>query len=119
MLENQGVALNVGQLVGHGTIRMAVMGLEERRATAKELEQMKKLVAQSMEDGAFGLSSGLVYPPGCYSDTEELVELCKVAAPYGGIYTSHIRGERETIVQALREAIEIGERAGLPVGGIS
>jgi len=111
--------LNVGQLVGHGTIRMAVMGLEERRATAKELEQMKKLVAQSMEDGAFGLSSGLVYPPGYYSDTEELVELCKVAAPYGGIYTSHIRGERETIVQALREAIEIGERAGLPVGGIS
>jgi N-acyl-D-amino-acid deacylase len=115
VLETQGVALNVGQLVGHGTIRMAVMGLEARKTNVQELEVMKSLVAQSMEDGALGLSSGLVYPPGCYSDTEELVALCKVVARYGGIYTSHIRGERETIVEALKEAIEIGERAGLPV----
>lgn len=115
VLETQGIALNVGQLVGHGTIRMAVVGFEARKITAKELEEMKKLVAQSMEDGALGLSSGLVYPPGCYSDTEELVALCKVVAGYGGIYTSHTRGERETIVEALKEAIEIGERAGLPV----
>jgi N-acyl-D-amino-acid deacylase len=114
-VEKQGVALNVASLVGHGTVRIAVMEVDKRSPTAKELEKMKRLVAQSMEGGAFGMSTGLVYLPGCYADTSELIELCKVVAKYGGIYTSHIRGERETIVEALKEAIEIGEKAGVPV----
>jgi len=115
ILQNHGIALNIAQLVGHGTVRSAVMGLEKRACRREELEKMKALVSSSMEEGAFGLSSGLVYPPGCYSDTEELIELAKVVAKYGGIYTSHIRGEREGIVEAIKEAIKIGEEAGLPV----
>ena len=114
-LEKQGVALNVAPLVGHGTVRMAVMGVDSRPPTVEEFEKMKDLIAQSMEDGAFGMSTGLVYLPGCYADTSELIELCKVVARHGGIYASHIRGERETIVEALKEAIEIGENAGVPV----
>jgi N-acyl-D-amino-acid deacylase len=114
-LENQGVSMNVASFVGHGTVRTAVLGVENRKPTAKELKAMKTLVAESMKEGAFGLSSGLVYLPGCFAETEELIELCKVVAKYGGIYTSHTRGERETIVQALKEAIEIGEKAGVPV----
>jgi len=114
-MEKQGVALNVAPLVGHGTVRMAVMGVDNRPPTLKEMEKMKDLVAQSMEDGAFGMSTGLVYLPGCFADTSELIELCRVVARYRGIYTSHTRGERETIVEALKEAIEIGEKAGVPV----
>ncbi|MEM3699401.1 MAG: D-aminoacylase [Candidatus Bathyarchaeia archaeon] len=111
----RGISTNVASLVGHGTVRTAVIGAENRQPTEKELEEMKNLVAESMEAGAFGLSSGLVYPPGCFAETRELIELCKVVARYGGFYTSHIRGERETIVDALKEAIEIGEQAGVPV----
>jgi N-acyl-D-amino-acid deacylase len=110
-----GIAVNVASFVGHGTVRTAIMGVENRRPTRKEMEEMKTLVAESMEAGAFGLSSGLVYLPGCFAETSELIELCKVVANYGGLYTSHIRGERETIVDALKETIEIGERAGVPV----
>ncbi len=110
-----GISVNVASFVGHGTVRTAIMGVNDRRPTRKEMEKMKTLVAESMEAGAFGLSSGLVYLPGCFAETSELIELCKVVANYGGLYTSHIRGERETIVDALKEAIEIGERAGVPV----
>jgi len=114
-LEKQGVSLNVASLVGHGTVRTAVMGVENRSPTSAEMKEMKALVAESMEDGAFGLSSGLVYLPGCYAKTAELIELCRVVAEYDGFYASHTRGERETIVKALKEAIEIGEKAGVPV----
>ncbi len=114
-LEEQGVSLNVASFVGHGTVRTAVIGVENRSPTTREMKEMKTLVAQSMKDGAFGLSSGLVYLPGCFARTSELIELCSVIADYGGLYTSHIRGERETIVEALKEAIEIGEKAGVPV----
>jgi len=114
-LEENGVSLNVASLVGHGTVRTAVIGVENRAPTSKELRKMKHLVAQSMEDGAFGLSSGLVYLPGCFAKTSELIELCKVVAKYGGFYASHTRGERETVVDALKEAIEIGMRAKLPI----
>jgi N-acyl-D-amino-acid deacylase len=110
-----GVSVNVASFVGHGTIRIAVMGMDNREPNKEELEEMKRLVAESMEAGAFGLSSGLVYLPGCFAKTQELIELCKVVATYGGIYTSHIRGERETILDALKEAIEIGEKANIPV----
>ena len=113
--EKKGTAINVASLVGHGTVRTAVLGVENREPTSQEMRSMKTLVGESMEEGAFGLSSGLVYLPGCFAKTGELVELCKVVAEYRGFYASHIRGERETIVEALQEAIEIGERAGVPV----
>jgi N-acyl-D-amino-acid deacylase len=110
-----GIAVNVASLVGHGTVRKCVMDLEERAPSRGELEEMKGLVDAAMREGAFGMSTGLVYPPGRYADTEELVELCRVVAGHGGFYASHIRGERETMLEALGEAIEIGERAGVAV----
>jgi len=115
LLERRGIALNVAALVGHGTVRMCVMGMENRPPTKEELKEMRDLVSEAIEAGAFGMSSGLVYPPGRYASTDELIELCKVVASYNGIYASHIRGERETIVEAVKEAIEIGRRSGVSV----
>ncbi len=112
-IEDQGTAVNIVGLVGHGTIRIAVMGVDSQPPSSKELEEMKELVASAMADGAFGMSSGLVYLPGSFATTDELVELCKVVARQGGLYTSHIRGERETIVDALKEAIAIAKRSGV------
>jgi N-acyl-D-amino-acid deacylase len=111
----EGVALNVAALVGHGTVRQCVMDMEERAPTGGELGDMQSLVAEAMEEGAFGLSSGLVYPPGRYADTAELVELCREVSRFGGIYASHIRGERETLLEAVEEALRIGEEAGVSV----
>ena len=114
-LEQQGVAVNVVPLVGHVTLRATAVGFDHRLPTAEELAAMKKWVRESMEAGAFGFSSGLVYPPSSYAETEELVDLSAVAAAHGGIYFTHIRGEGVTLMRATAEAIEIGERAGLPV----
>lgn len=113
--EKKGLGANVAHLVGHGAIRGAGVGLEARNPTPDELETMKEMTAEAMEAGAYGLSSGLIYPPGIYADTGELVELSKVAAGYGGVYDSHIRGEGKTLMKALEEAIVIGEKAGIPV----
>lgn len=114
-VEKGGVGMNVIGLVGHGSVRLATMGFDERAPTKDELRQMKAYVDEAMRAGAFGMSTGLVYPPGCFGDTDEVVELAKVAARRGGLYASHIRGERETIADAVKEAIAIGERAGCPV----
>jgi len=114
-LERSGVGHNIAALVGHGAIRTAALGAERRAPTPKELKLMKDLVDEAMRSGAFGLSTGLVYPPGSFAKTDEIIELCKVVAKYGGMYTSHIRGERETIADAIREAITIGERSGVRV----
>jgi len=114
-MEAQGVGVNIAGLVGHGAVRLAVMGFEERDATPAEIKEMKAHVEEAMRAGAFGMSTGLVYPPGCFAPTDEVVDLAKVVARHGGFYASHIRGERETIVEAVQECIEIGERAGLPV----
>ena len=117
-LEKTGLGLNFALLVGQGTIREQVLGMEGRAPTADELARMEGLVARAMEQGAVGLSSGLYYAPGSYSSTEEVIALAKVAARYGGIYTSHIRDESDYtvgLVAAVKEAIEIGEKAGLPV----
>jgi N-acyl-D-amino-acid deacylase len=114
-LERNGVALNVVPLVGNGNIRALVMAYDSRRPSKSELEKMKEILAETTEQGAFGLSSGLIYPPSCYADTDELIELCKVVAKYGGIYTSHIRGEGKTLFESIREAIEIGRKAGVPI----
>ena len=103
--------VNYAQLAGHNDIRRSVMGHEQRIATRDEVEAMKTLLERCLDEGAFGMSSGLVFIPGCWSDTDELVELCKSVAEQDGLYASHIRGERETNIDATREMIEIGERS--------
>src|SRR5439155_16689934 len=92
-----------------------VLGNSFDRPTAADREQMKRLVEEAMKDGAFGLSSMLAMPPGSLATTDDIVELCKVVARYGGIYSSHIRNEGNGVVEAAKEAIAIGERAGVPV----
>jgi N-acyl-D-amino-acid deacylase len=109
-----GMGTHKAQLVGHGTVRTAVMGFEQRDPTDEELEVMKRLVAEAMEDGAVGLSTGLIYPPGSYAKTEEIIQLARVAGELGGIYASHIRGESDMVVQSVEEAIRIGEESGAP-----
>lgn len=106
---------NIAFFVGHGTVRIAVMGFENREATAAELGEMKEYVREAMDSGALGLTTGLIYPPGVYTPTEELIELSKVVAAYGGSYCSHIRNESYDVVNAVKEAIHIGREAGVPV----
>ncbi len=115
LLEKPGLGINVASLVGHGSVRLATLGFEERPPTKAELRQMKGYVDEAMRAGAFGMSTGLVYPPGCFAATDEIVELAKVVARYRGFYASHIRGERESILDAVAECISVGERAGCPV----
>jgi len=113
--ERGGASANWGSFVGAGTIRAFGKGLAMGRATAAELGDMKQAVRNAMQDGAFGLASALIYPPGSYADTEELVEITREIAPYGGVYISHIRSEGERLLEAVEEAIEIGRRAHVPV----
>ncbi len=113
-LERQGISVNIASSVGGGQVRECVMGNVDRDPTAEELERIKGLVEQAMREGAVGLSSGLIYPPNSFAKTDELIELAKVAAKYGGIYATHIRGESWTSIRAINEAIEISEKAGLP-----
>jgi len=113
-VERQGVSVNIASYVGSGQVRGCVLGNVNRAPTAEELEKMKGLVEQAMRAGALGLSSGLIYPPNMFAKTDELIELAKVAAAYGGIYATHIRGEGAHGIQAIDEAIEISERAKLP-----
>ena len=114
-LENVGVGMNVGFLAGHNAIRKSVMQLDKRAANPIELEEMQQQVAQAMEEGAFGISTGLKYLPGNFSDTDELIALSKEVAKRGGLYTSHLRDEGLAIIAAMREAIEISKKAALPV----
>src|SRR3989475_9655993 len=90
-VSERGCAMNIAPLVGHGAVRIAVMGFDNRPPSANELLQMQRLVGETMEDGAFGISSGLIYTPGCYGDTAELVALCDVVREGGGIYATHMR----------------------------
>jgi len=114
-LLRQGISVNVAPLVGHGNLRKMVVGYENRPPTKAELERMKRILAEAMKQGAFGMSTGLIYPPGSYAKTPELIELAKVAASFHGIYTSHIRNEGEKLLHAVREAITIGREAKIPV----
>ena len=114
-LNRDGVALNVVPLVGHGTVRSYVMGFENRPPSDEELNEMKRIVAKSLREGAFGMSSGLIYPPSCYATTEELIELAKIVASQNGVYTSHIRNESDYLEDAVREAIRTGEESGVSV----
>ena len=111
------LGVNVAQLVGHGSIRGEVIGMEDRQATAAELGRMRELMRSGMESGAFGLSSGLYYAPGSYADLDEVIELAKIAAQYGGLYTSHIRDEADYnigVVGAVDEVIRVAREGGLP-----
>ncbi len=113
-LENTPASINFGTFIGHNTIRIEVMGREDRAPTTAELEAMKQLVKTGMLDGAYGLSSGLKYIPGAYSDTEEVIELARVAGEYDGIYISHMREEGLDLIKSVKETIRIGEEGGLP-----
>lgn len=113
--EKDGLGANTAHLVGHGAIRSASMGNNARPPTDGELQTMRDYTREAMQSGAYGLSTGLIYPPGIYAKTDEIIELAKVAADYGGIYDSHIRGEGRTLMAALNEAIEVGEKGGIPV----
>ena len=115
VLERRGIAINTASYVPHGIVRMHVMGMESREPTPEEMERMKQLVRRGMEEGAIGMSTGLIYPPGSFSKTDELVELARVVAEQGGIYATHIRDESDKLPEAIAEAIEIGERAGAAV----
>lgn len=108
-------SINFATLIGHGSVREAVMGTERRAPTPAEMEKMKALVARAMADGAVGLSTGLQYVPGSYAEEGELVELARVACRAGGLYASHMRNEGTEIEKALAETIAIGEKAGCPV----
>jgi N-acyl-D-amino-acid deacylase len=114
-LQSGGLGINIASLAGHGALRIASMGLREGAPANPEIKRMKILLAEAMQAGAFGMSTGLVYPPGCYASTDEIISLCQVVAKYHGMYASHIRGERESILEAVAEAIRIGREAGVPV----
>lgn len=115
ILEKKGISLNFATLIGHGNLRGSVVGYGNRKPTEVETEKMKSLLRDSMSAGGFGLSSGLIYPPGVYSETEELIELAKVVKEFGGIYASHMRSEGDKLLEAISEAIRIGEEGGIPV----
>jgi N-acyl-D-amino-acid deacylase len=114
-LEGMKPGINIISLVGHGTIRAAVMGFANRVPTDDELKIMKEFVASAMEEGAFGLSTGLILVPGSFARTEEIIGLSKVVSEYNGVYTSHIRSESDRIISAINEALRIGEEAKIPV----
>ncbi|MDH5714879.1 MAG: D-aminoacylase [Candidatus Aminicenantes bacterium] len=114
-LHKQGISLNFATLIGHNTIRSEVMGMKDDPPTAEELAEMKRMVEQGMTEGALGLSTGLKYVPGAYAATAEVIALAKVAARYHGIYATHMREEGLGVIEAVKEAILIGEKGGLPV----
>ena len=114
-IDSTKTAINVASLVGHNTVRRLAMGLSDRLATPEEQKKMEELVEQAMKDGAVGLSTGLIYLPGMYSNTEEVIGLAKAAAKFNGVYASHIRNEENGVVDAINEAINIGKAANMPV----
>tara|TARA_R110002050_G_scaffold44973_2_gene106696 strand:+ start:1577 stop:3190 length:1614 start_codon:yes stop_codon:yes gene_type:complete len=112
-LEQKGVSTNVASFVGNGTLRQHVIGFENRPATSSELEQMKQLTQEAMEQGAVGISSSLLYAPSSYANTEELIELAKIAGKYNGMYISHIRDEGNKLLESLDELIQISKEANI------
>lgn len=114
-LESQGISINFGSYFSETQARVAVLGQSARAPTPDELVRMRAIMDTAMRAGAMGMTTALIYPPSSYAKTDELVAVAEIAAKYGGVYASHIRGEGVEVVQSVREAIEIGERAGLPV----
>jgi N-acyl-D-aspartate/D-glutamate deacylase len=114
-LSKCGTAVNVAALVGHGALRASVMGFEDRAPSPKELEAMKAHLELALGQGAFGLSTGLAYAPGCYASTEEIIEVTRVVAKYGGIYATHLRDQGDRLLESIEEALEIGTATGVPI----
>jgi N-acyl-D-amino-acid deacylase len=109
------LSINVAALIGHNDVRKAVMGTANRKPTEAEMQRMEAIVEQAMKDGAVGFSTGLIYIPGTYSTTEEVLRLAKIAARYKGVYASHMRDEGDSVTQAIEEALHIGREANMPV----
>jgi N-acyl-D-amino-acid deacylase len=114
-MERHGSSINFGSFLGSGTVRAYVKGMAQGSPTAEELETMRRLVRDAMADGAFGLASALIYPPDNYVATADLIALAKEMAPFGGVYITHMRSEGDKLLEAIDEAIEIGEKGGVPV----
>ncbi len=114
-LEKRGISQNIASFIGAPTIREYVIGLEDKPPTAVQLDQMRELVRREMEAGALGITTALIYPPAFFAKTEELIELCKVAAKYQGKYTAHMRSEGNQLIEGVQETMRIGREAGLPV----
>ncbi len=114
-MEKHGTSPNIGSFLGAATVRMYAKGMAMGTPTPDELEIMQKVTRNAMEDGAFGLASALIYPPGSFAATEELITICKAMAPYGGVYITHLRSEADKFIEGIDEAIEIGKKAGVPV----
>jgi dihydroorotase/N-acyl-D-amino-acid deacylase len=114
-MEKHRSASNFGSFIGAGTLRAYGKGMAMGKATAAELQSMRDAAAQAMRDGAYGIASALIYPPGSYADTQELAEVVKAITPYGGVYISHIRSEGDRLLEAIDEAIAIGTQARVPV----
>lgn len=114
-LDSIRTSVNVGSLIGHNDVRRAVMGSTDRAPTPAEQQQMEELVTKAMKDGAVGLSTGLIYLPGLYARTPEVVGMAKVAAQYGGLYATHMRNEGDAVEAAIEEALTIGRQANIPV----
>lgn len=114
-MQDHGISPNVGSFVGAGTIRVYAMGEAQGRASEEQMGVMQEALVHAMRNGAFGLASALIYPPGGFADTDELAELASAMAPYGGVYITHMRSEADQLLEAIDEAIEIGTRAGVPV----
>jgi N-acyl-D-amino-acid deacylase len=115
LLDAKGIGINVIHNVGAAQVRRVVIGDEDRAPTPEQLSKMKEIVAKAMQDGSVGLSTALIYPPGTYAKTEEIIELAKVAAQYNGVYFSHMRNESAQLLEAIQETIRIGEEAHIPV----
>jgi len=115
LLEKNKVGPNIAYLVPHGNIRMVAMGLDNRKATGSEIKKMKEVTRQAMETGAAGLSTGLIYMPCAYADTEEIIELCKVVREYDRVFVVHQRSEADTILDSMQEIIRVGEESGVKV----
>lgn len=111
LLARQGIALNYGSLIGHSDLRGTVMGAADRPPTPQELDRMKVLLEENLEAGVFGLSSGLIYTPGCFAHTNELIELCRIVAIHNGVYSTHMRDEGDNLIEAVEEAITIAKES--------
>ncbi len=114
-MKRHGTSANFGSFVGAATVRMYVKGMAMGPPTEEEVRQMRQLVRNAMEDGAFGIASALIYPPGSFATTEELIEMSRAMTPYGGVYITHLRSEADKFLEGLDEAVEIGRKAGVPV----
>lgn len=109
------LSINAASLIGHNDVRKAVMGKVNRDATENEMQQMESMVRKAMKDGAVGFSTGLIYIPGTYTKTKEIIQLAKIAAEYNGVYTTHMRNESDSVTEAIEEALRVGKEANIPV----